>query len=62
LATNIPPGLCSTCVHVKIIRSDRGSTFFRCGLSDTDPRFPKYPKLPVLQCGGYNRATSHSEQ
>lgn len=46
-------GLCATCVHVKIIRSDRGSVFYRCGLSDTDSRFPKYPRLPVIQCSGY---------
>ena len=24
-----------------------------CGLSTTDPRFPKYPALPVLRCSGY---------
>jgi hypothetical protein len=46
-------GLCESCVHVRIVRSDRGSLFYRCGLSDTDPRFPKYPRLPVLSCPGY---------
>jgi hypothetical protein len=35
------------------MRSDRGSIFYRCGLSDTDARFPKYPALPVLSCPGY---------
>jgi hypothetical protein len=47
------PGLCATCRHVKIITSDKGSTFFRCGLSDTDSRFPKYPNLPVIRCAGW---------
>ena len=28
-------------------------TFYRCGLSETDPRFRKYPPLPVVQCTGY---------
>jgi hypothetical protein len=47
------PGLCASCVHVRIITSDRGSTFLRCGLSDRNPRFPKYPRLPVLVCTGW---------
>ena len=46
-------GLCRTCVHAKIVRSDRGSTFLRCLLADRDARFPKYPRLPVLKCEGY---------
>jgi hypothetical protein len=46
-------GLCANCVHARIVRSDRGSIFYRCGLSDTDPAFPKYPRLPVLNCAGY---------
>lgn len=24
-----------------------------CGLSAEDPRFPKYPRLPVLACAGF---------
>ena len=48
-------GLCFDCVHAQLIRSDRGSTFYRCKLSDSDPSFPKYPRLPVLQCAGYIR-------
>ena len=53
---NIPmpsPGLCATCIHMREITSDRGSTFYRCALADTDARFPKYPRLPVLRCDGY---------
>jgi hypothetical protein len=48
-------GLCYDCVHAQRIRSDRGSTFYRCKLSDSDPTFPKYPRLPVLQCAGYTQ-------
>ena len=33
--------------------SIRGSTFFLCQLALTDPRFAKYPALPVLACEGY---------
>jgi threonine dehydratase len=49
-------GLCGDCVHTQVIRSDRGSTFYRCRLSDTDPRFPKYPRLPVTECSGFRPA------
>jgi hypothetical protein len=48
-------GLCLDCVNAQRIQSDRGSTFYRCKLSDTDSSFPKYPRLPVLNCTGYSR-------
>ncbi len=51
-------GLCSSCRHVRVVRSDTGSTFYLCGLSRVDPSFPKYPRLPVLSCRGYERASS----
>jgi len=47
-------GLCATCLHLKVIVSDRGSTFYSCLLSKTDPRFPRYPRLPVIACIGYD--------
>jgi hypothetical protein len=46
-------GLCATCQNVRRITSDRGSRFYLCELSKTDSRFPKYPRLPVLSCAGY---------
>jgi hypothetical protein len=53
---SVEPGLCASCVHVKRVESARGSVFYRCGLADRDPRFSKYPNLPVLTCAGYERA------
>jgi hypothetical protein len=50
-------GLCETCVHAQEIRSDRGSRFVMCGLSKTDPSFPRYPRLPVLSCAGYRKVS-----
>ncbi|MGB8011033.1 MAG: hypothetical protein WCF68_05430 [Terriglobales bacterium] len=47
------PGLCQNCQHSRQIESDRGSIFLRCDLSLQDPRFAKYPRLPVLVCSGY---------
>lgn len=46
-------GLCATCKNVRRMTSDRGSRFYLCELSKTDSRFPKYPRLPVLSCAGY---------
>jgi hypothetical protein len=46
-------GLCLACLYARRIDSSRGSTFYRCGLSDTDPAFVKYPRLPILHCTGY---------
>jgi hypothetical protein len=46
-------GLCEQCVHHSVVLSRRGNRFHRCGRSKTDPSYPKYPRLPVLQCGGF---------
>jgi hypothetical protein len=51
-------GLCANCAHVEIIRSDRGSVFYLCKLSAHDPRYPKYPRLPVLSCVGYEQRST----
>ena len=41
-------GLCERCVNVKIVESARGSRFYLCQLSATDPRFPKYRACPCF--------------
>lgn len=48
-------GLCDTCVHQKLIRNTRGSSFSMCERSKTDPSYPKYPRVPVMECRGYER-------
>ncbi len=50
------PGLCGSCVNVRIIENNRGSRFYMCELSKVDPAFPKYPPLPVVRCSGYQPA------
>ena len=51
-------GLCETCVHALKISSSRESIFYLCEVAAVDPAFPKYPRLPVLQCGGYREKPS----
>ena len=46
-------GLCATCVHLKLLRSQRESVFFFCLRSESDPRFTRYPPVPVLRCDGH---------
>jgi hypothetical protein len=49
-------GLCDSCRHQRLVHNTRGSTFSMCERSKTEPdRFPKYPRLPVEQCVGYER-------
>jgi hypothetical protein len=55
-------GLCAGCIHARRIESDRGSVFFLCQLALTDSRFPKYPRLPVLSCPGYEKIESGEKE
>jgi hypothetical protein len=50
-----PPraGLCDSCAYQRLVRNTRGSTFSLCGRSREDPNYPRYPRLPVLACPGY---------
>jgi len=46
-------GLCDSCVHQRLVPNTRGSVFSLCRRSRTDPRFPRYPRVPVAACPGY---------
>jgi hypothetical protein len=54
-------GLCDACVHQKEIRNDRGSVFSMCLRGIADPSYPKYPRLPVLNCPGYETRQNGSD-
>jgi hypothetical protein len=51
------PGLCADCAFSKVIDTGR-STFHLCVRGLTDPRYSKYPPLPVMACPGYQRLES----
>lgn len=53
-----PPGLCESCANVRIVDTRKGSRFYLCQMSEVDPRFPRYPRIPVLQCIGYTPAAA----
>lgn len=46
-------GLCASCQHCRMVPGER-STFYMCRRSAVDPAYPKYPRLPVLSCAGYD--------
>jgi hypothetical protein len=48
------PGLCANCAFSRVVDSGR-STFQLCERALTDPRYRKYPMLPVMACPGYRR-------
>jgi hypothetical protein len=46
-------GLCDRCVHQRLVPNTRGSVFSLCERSRAEPEFPRYPRLPVTGCRGY---------
>jgi hypothetical protein len=61
--TRPPAGLCDSCVSQHVIRNTRGSEFSLCLRSRTEPdRFPRYPRLPVAECEGYEPRRDRPEQ
>ncbi|MCZ2110152.1 MAG: hypothetical protein LC118_11405, partial [Dehalococcoidia bacterium] len=54
-------GLCRSCIHATVIRSDKGATFWMCTLAKSDPHFRKYPSLPVVRCPGFEGQASPGE-
>jgi hypothetical protein len=49
-----PPraGLCERCAWRRDVVT-ANSRFVLCRRAFDDPAYPKYPRLPVLQCAGY---------
>jgi hypothetical protein len=48
-------GLCDTCAHQRVVANSRGSGFSLCERSREDPAYPRYPRLPVTTCSGWER-------
>jgi hypothetical protein len=47
------PGLCGSCVHAKLNETHRGTAYLRCTRAAWDARLPRYPRLPVTTCPGF---------
>ena len=46
-------GLCGNCKLARRVGSARQSSFYLCTKSASDPSYPKYPRLPMIHCPGY---------
>lgn len=46
-------GLCASCTHSRVVPNDRGDEFVQCGLAKQDPRYRRYPHVPVRACQGF---------
>lgn len=55
-------GLCAGCVHSRTTGNRMGSRFYLCKRSRLDRRYPKYPKLPVLACDGFEAMKVSQEE
>lgn len=49
-------GLCRDCLQAEMTRTAKGSVFYLCRRSENDPTYPKYPRLPMAACPGFEPA------
>jgi propionyl-CoA synthetase len=47
------PGLCAECRHAKLNETRKGTAYLRCTRAAWDDRLPRYPRLPVRGCVGF---------
>ena len=55
LKLGVEPGLCGACRHAKLNETRRGTAYLRCTRAAWDIALSRYPRLPVTQCGGFDR-------
>lgn len=55
------PGLCRDCLHSRRLAHPHGGyPYWRCGMSDRDKGYAKYPRLPVRECAGFVHSVTDS--
>jgi hypothetical protein len=47
-------GLCAACQYPKLNETRRGTVYLRCTRAEWDATLPRYPRLPVTQCAGFD--------
>jgi hypothetical protein len=55
LGLGAEPGLCADCRHAKLNETRRGTVYLRCTRAAWDATLPRYPRLPVTLCAGFER-------
>ncbi len=46
-------GLCAQCRWAARVPTDKARCYWRCRRSEVDTRYPRYPRLPMVVCAGY---------
>ena len=54
--------LCETCGWMREVTTPKGSRFFLCELSSTNPAYAKYPPQPVVRCQGYQQKQAEAKE
>jgi hypothetical protein len=49
----VAPGLCAACAHARLNETRRGTAYLRCARAAWDAALPRYPRLPVAECTGF---------
>jgi propionyl-CoA synthetase len=49
----VQPGLCADCRYPKLNETRRGTVYLRCTRAEWDAALPRYPRLPVTRCAGF---------
>ena len=58
----VPAGLCERCAHRRLVATTRGPAYSLCERSRSEPeRYPRYPRLPVLRCEGFDPAPAPAD-
>jgi hypothetical protein len=49
------PGLCADCQYAKLTQTRHGPAYLRCTRAAWDAALARYPRLPVIECPGFQR-------
>lgn len=49
-------GQCAGCAHAKLNETRKDTAYLRCLRAAWDPALPRYPRLPVTGCPGFEAA------
>lgn len=52
-AERVPAGRCRSCLYARVVPAKANDAYYFCERSVDDPRYARYPHLPMLTCDGH---------